>query len=134
MFRHAPQFDTEKIIEIYEKKDGVPVKYVCTTDLKNSDVPFDIFYRATPHPTFGNRYFGLFIHPVTKDVMIGNADMVEELNFDMIRDNDGEYWYSQSHHDCLFIDGGMIDGGRNYTRASGKIFSFKVKDGEFVAA
>ena len=134
MINHAPRFDTEKIIEIYEKKDGVPIKYVCTTDLKNSDVPFDIFYRETPHPQFGNRYFGLFVHPVTNGVMIGNADIVEDYTFDMIADNDGDYWYSQSHHDCLFIDGGMIDGGRVYTRASGKTFPHIVRNGELIPA
>jgi hypothetical protein len=134
MINHAPRFDTEKIIEIYEKKDGVPIKYVCTTDLKNSDVPFDIFYRETPHPVFGNRYFGLFIHPTTNDVMIGNADIVEDYVFEMIADNDGDYWYSQSHHDCLFIDGGMIDGGRVYTRSSGKTFPHIVRNGELIPA
>ena len=61
--KHAPVFDTKKAISYYENKDGVPIKYVCTTDLLASDLPVDIFYRKTPHPEFGNRYFGLYKNP-----------------------------------------------------------------------
>ena len=132
MFNHAPRFNTEQIIKHYEEKDGVPITYVCSTDLKNSDVPMDIFYRSTPHPQFGNKYFGLFIQPMTGSLMITNADHVENLEFGMIKDKDGKFWYSQSHHDCLFIDDQMIDGGRAYIRSSGPVQIFKVKDGVFV--
>lgn len=129
-FKHANIFDVQKVIEHYEKRDGVPITYVCTSDVAASDVPMDIFYRSTPHPQFGNKYFGLFYAPTTGAIMITNADNVESLNFDMIEDNDGNLWYSQSHHDCIFVDGKMIDGGRAYTRTSDHaIRSFKVKDG-----
>ena len=57
---HDPLFDTAKVEKIYSEKDGVPVKYVCTTDLRASDVPVDVYYRETPHPQFGNRYFGIY--------------------------------------------------------------------------
>ena len=132
--KHAPQFDTKKVCDIYSEKDGVPVKYVCTTDLKASDVPVDVFYRSTPHPKFGNRYFGLYTNVYAKNatIMIVNADMVEELEFGMITDKDGNYWYSASHHDCLFIDDKMIDGGRRYIRSSGVVEVFRIKDGEFI--
>ena len=53
--QHQSLFDTIKIEKLYSDKDGVPVKYVCTTDLNASDVPVDVFYRETPHPEFGNR-------------------------------------------------------------------------------
>jgi hypothetical protein len=132
MFKHAPQFDTKKVIEHYEKKDGVPITYVCTSDLTASDVPMDIFYRETPHPDFGNRYFGMFYQPMSGHIMITNADKVEELSFGMITDKDDNLWYSQSHHDCLFIDEQMIDGGRAYIRSSGPVRIFIVKDGQFV--
>ena len=77
--KHVPVFDTKKAISFYENKDGVPIKYVCTTDLLASDLPVDIFYRKTPHPEFGNRYFGLYKNPYADDarVMITNADAVE---------------------------------------------------------
>lgn len=134
--KHAPRFDTDKICSIYSKKDGVPVSYVCTTDLNVSDKPVDIFFRATPHPEFGNRYFGIFTQvsmmETSDDVLIVGADQVESYDFGMIESSDGEWWYSQSHHDCLMIDGKMIDGGRVYTRGNG-FEMFKIKDGEFVA-
>ena len=132
--KHAPIFDTKKVEQHYSEKDGVPVKYVCTTDLKASDVPVDIFYRSTPHPEFGNRYFGLYENVYAKNaqICIVNADMVEELEFGMVTDKDGKYWYSACHHDCIFIDGKMIDGGRVYIRSSGEVEVFKIKDGEFV--
>lgn len=131
MIKHRPQFDVDKIIEHYEEKDGVPIKYVCTSDLKNSDMPLDIFYRDTPHPQFGNRYFGLFIHPVGSQLMITDADHVEKLTFGMVSEDD-DLIYSQSHHECIFTKDGMIDGGRLYIRSSGPVRTFKVKDGQFI--
>ena len=130
LVKHAPVFDTKKAISYYENKDGVSIKYVCTTDLLASDLPVDIFYRESPHPEFGNRYFGLFWH--NKQVLITNADMVEDFEFGMIKDNDNKWFYSSSHHDCIFIDGKMIDGGRAYIRSTGLDGTFKIKDGQFI--
>ena len=135
--KHVPVFDTKKAISFYENKDGVPIKYVCTTDLLASDLPVDIFYRETPHPEFGNRYFGLYKNPYANDarIMITNADAVETSKryiFGVIEDKDGLLWYSQCHHDCLFIDGSMIDGGREYIRSTNLKGVFKIIDGEFV--
>jgi hypothetical protein len=62
--------------------------------------------------------------------MITGADYVEELEFGMVEDKDGDLWYSQSHHDCIFIDGNMIDGGRQYIRHTGDVQLFKVINGE----
>lgn len=127
--QHAPLFNVEKAAALYTEKDGVNVKYVCTTDLMQSDRPYDIFYRDTPHPEFGNRYFGLTM----KDdhMLITNADEIESYEFGMIKDKDDKLWYSQCHHDCLFIDGKMIDGGRVYIRSSGDVEIYKIKDGNF---
>ena len=128
--QHEALFDTAWLEEHYSNKDGVPVKYVCTSDLRTSDVPMDIFYRETPHPEFGNRYFGLYKHPVTKDIFITNADIVESFEFGMI-EVDGKYYYSQSHHDCKVVGNKMIDGGRAYTRSSGGTTSMELTDGNF---
>ena len=127
--QHESLFNTAKVEELYTKKDGVEVKYVCTTDLKTSDMPMDIFYRATPHPEFGNRYFGLFWNN-NKSVMITDADVVESLEFGMIKDN-GKYYYSQSHHDYKVIGEQMIDGGRQYIKSSGGAVAMRVKNGKF---
>lgn len=122
--------ETDKIIDHYSRKDGVDIKYVCTTDLRNSDMPADVFYRETPHPEFGNRYFGLFNS--SDGLMITDADIIEDFEFGMIKDKDNNWYYSSSHHDCLFIEGKMIDGGRQYIRSTGLDGVFKIKDGEFV--
>ena len=128
---HESLFKIEEVEKIYSEKDGVEVKYVCTTDLRASDVPVDVFYRATPHPKFGNHYFGIYHDHFRGHTMITNADIVEDLEFGMIL-VDGKYYYSQSHHDYKVVEGKMIDGGRQYIRSSGSTDVFKIQDGEFV--
>ena len=131
--QHEPLFDTAKVEEHYTQKDNTDVKYVCTTDLRESDRPMDIFYRSTPHPKFGNRYFGLFWGgPCGQHLMITDADIIESLEFGMI-EVDGKYHYSQSHHDYRVIKGKMIDGGRQYIRSSGDAISMLVKNSKFYA-
>jgi hypothetical protein len=144
--RHNPIFDTEKVATIYAKKDGVPVRYVCTSaPNQHASYAADIFYRLSPHPEFGNRYFGLYYNQTMgqAEVMITNADMIEDLTFEMI-EVDGEFHYSQHRHDYRDIGGGIaIDGGRAYYRSSFTDREFymncqrktlKVRDGEFVDA
>jgi hypothetical protein len=126
--QHESLFDTAKVEKLYTEKDGVEVKYVCTTDLKTSDRPMDIFYRATPHPEFGNYYFGILRH--NDQTMITNADVIESLEFGMI-EVDGKYHYSQSHHDYKVVGDRMIDGGRQYIKSSGGAVAMRVKNGKF---
>ena len=128
--QHESLFDTAKVEKLYTEKDGVEVKYVCTTDLRNSDIPADIFYRETPHPQFGNYYFGILRH--NDQTMITNADIVESFEFGMIEVN-GKYYYSQSHHDYKVVGDKMIDGGRAYIRSSGGTTSMRIKSGKFYA-
>lgn len=128
---HEPLFDTAKVEEIYGRKDGCEVRYVCTSDLRASDVPCDIFYRAEPHPDFGNRYFGLYWDSVRDCTMITNADIVESLEFGMI-EVDGKYYYSQSHHDYKVVENKMIDGGRTYIKSSGATV-MRITNGKFYA-
>ena len=128
--KHHPRFDIKKVIKHYEEKDKVAISYCCTSELTISDTPIDIFYRSTPHPEFGNRYFGLFSYD--GNVMIIDADVVETLDFGMITDKEGTYHYSECRHDYKEIDGQMIDGGRAYIRCSTGYELFKVKDGVFV--
>ena len=130
--QHESLFDTAKLEEHYSNKDQVEVKYICTSDLRTSDIPMDIFYRETPHPEFGNRYFGVYQHPVTKDIFITNADEIESFEFGMI-ENEGKYYYSQSHHDYKSVGGKMIDGGRAYTRSSGEYITLRIVNGKFTA-
>jgi hypothetical protein len=128
--QHSPLFNTKKAEELYTEKDGVEVKYVCTTDLRNSDIPADIFYRETPHPEFGNYYFGLLRH--NDQTLVTDADIVESFDFGMI-ESKGKYYYSQHRHDYKVIDDKMIDGGRAYIRSGAHdVDVFKIQDGEFV--
>ena len=132
--QHEPNFDVAIVTEHYSKKDGEPVTYVCTTDLVASDVPVDVYYRKTPHPEFGNKYFGLYHDHVRGHMMITNADVVESFEFGMI-EQDGKYYYSQSHHDYKTLDNGkMIDGGRQYIRSSkGCDVVLRIINGKFIA-
>ena len=136
---HRPIFDTKRVEELYSKKDGVPVKYVCTSAPNEfANYAADIFYRETPHPEFGNRYFGLYRnHDPASDgtIMITNGDMIEDLEFGMVKVN-CQYHYSQHRHDFYSVGNVSLDGGRAYFKRVGDISIpacwFKVKDGEFV--
>ena len=129
--KHEPIFKTDAMAEHYSKKDGVAVKYVCTSALSGEAQAMDIFYRDTPHPEFGNRYFGMFINQQDR-VMITNADIIDGAEFAMIEDSEGNLHYSAHRHDYKSVDGKMIDGGRAYIRSSGSVELFKVRDGEIV--
>jgi len=131
---HHPLFNTAEAEKIYSEKDGIPVKYVCTSaTYGTADFAADVFYRASPHPEFGNHYFGLYRNPYSNDatVMIVNADPIESFEFGMIED-DGKYYYSQHRHDYKEVGDKMIDGGRAYIRSSGQVDVFKIEDGKFV--
>lgn len=134
MIKHEPQFDTNKICKHYSEKDGVPVKYVCTSALGNEAQAMDIFYRDTPHPDFGNRYMGLYHHPMSGNLMITNADRIEQAEFGCVEDDDGNLQYSAHRHNYKkFENGNMIDGGRSYIRSSMcSVHMYVVRDGEMV--
>ena len=133
--QHSPLFDTAKVEKLYSEKDGVPVKYVCTSATsEHAAHAADIFYRETPHLEFGNRYFGLYKNPYSylALLMITDADQIESLDFGMIED-DGKYYYSQHRHDYKVVGEKMIDGGRAYIRSGAHAVQvLKIKDGEFV--
>ena len=140
--KHHPIYtDPKKVEKLYSEKDGVPVKYVCSSAKDSSAQAMDIYYRDTPHPNFGNRYFGLFYKydvtdPTNKWLMITNADVIEEVEFIMVEGTEG-WEYSQDRHDFRPIPGTStsIDGGRAYCRIVGDlslpIKTFVVRDGKF---
>ncbi len=133
MIKHDPLFDTDAVCEHYSKRDGVPIKYVCTTELMSNKYfagLYDIFYRDTPHPQFGNKYFALTHRD--GNVYISNADSVEDYPFSMISDG-SDYYYSRYRHDCVFTENDLfIDGGRSYARTNTETFQFIVSHGELV--
>ena len=126
---HYPITNIKKVEELYSEKDGVTVKHVCTTEFGDSIV--DVFYRDTPHPKFGNRYFAVLFRDNVP--YIANADEIENLTFGLVQNDDGDMEYSRSRHDYKkFKNGNMIDGGRDYIRSSGKVFVYVVRDGKMV--
>ena len=142
---HHPIFDTEVIIKHYSEKDGVEVQYICTSAPNEyADYAADIFYRETPHPEFGNRYFGLYKQRdynsklkimIANTIMIFNADNIENLEFGMVEGPDG-WEYSQHRHDYRQVGNVAIDGGRSYSRRVGDLSTpfkiMKVENGVFV--
>lgn len=134
MIVHENVFDIDKAIDHFRKKDGEDIKYVLTSEIHDRDVPeyWDIFYRDTPHPKFGNRYFGLRVS-FRDTVLICNADPIEGQYVTTITDSEGREHYSRHRHDFVDLGGdGFIDGGRQYVRArtGAKIKTYVVKDGE----
>jgi hypothetical protein len=134
---HRPNLDIERVCKLYSEKDGVPVTYVCTTALGDGTQAMDVFYRDTPHPDFGNRYFGLYRNQhFASDgmIMITNADKIEDLTFEMIKVND-QYHYSRHRHDFHSVGDVSIDGGRAYTKLVGNVnvprATLKVVNGQF---
>ena len=130
---HNPIFDTKTVADFYSEKDGVPVKYVCTSaPNEHATYAADIFYRETPHPEFGNHYFGLYNNNMGQ-IMITNADMIEDLEFTCIEDSNGDLHYSAHRHDYKVLDNdNMIDGGRSYVRTNtDNLFFKRVLNGEF---
>jgi hypothetical protein len=124
--KHYPITNISQAEKLYSEQDGVPVKHVCTTEFH--DVIADVFYRETPHPEFGNKYFALLFRD--DKLYIANADQVEDLTFGMVENDEGDLEYSQYRHDYKsFKNGNMIDGGRDYIRSSGKVRVFVVRDG-----
>ena len=135
---HRPILDTKRVCELYSAKDGVTVTYVCTSALGSEEWAMDIFYRETPHPEFGNRYFGLYHNPSFSSdgtIMITNADKIESVEFGM-KEHNGEWHYSRHRHDFYTVGDVSLDGGRAYFRCVGNVRSptkwLEVKDGKFV--
>lgn len=129
IIKHYPITKIDQAEKVYSEKDGVPVNHVCTTEF--GDVIADIFYRETPHPKFGNKYFCLFFRG--DDLYVANADSIENLTFGMVENDDRQLEYSQSRHDYKsFKNGNMIDGGRAYVRSSGEVKIFIVRNGKMV--
>ena len=136
--KHSPIFDTKRVCELYSKKDGVPVTYVCTSALGSEAMAMDIFYRDTPHPEFDNRYFGLYHNPSFSSdgtIMITAADKIEDAEFGMVEGPAG-WEYSQHRHDYRQVGNCAVDGGRAYFKRVGDLSApakyMKIVDGKFV--
>jgi hypothetical protein len=97
-----------------------------------NDTPVDVFYQPNPDLSKGHsHYFGMYHNGL--NVMITDAASAFSEPIVGILTDDGEVIVSRYRHDCVEKGDYMIDGGRDYTRASvGKFVNVTVKDGEFV--
>lgn len=131
MIVHKPITNIDKVIAYMAERDGVPIKYVCTTEIRGNNKPCDVYYRDTPHPKFGNSYFALTYYG--DSVIIMDADVVETYEFVCVMYNE-QYHYSSYRHDFVEVGGSAIDGGRAYTRmlGNGPFSRFRIKDGECI--
>ena len=111
----------EQQIRIAEDKYGAKyMGYWCTKrpDGKSwNERPVDVFYQPAPDVAKGHtHYFGLLIQGGT--LYITNAASAFEEPITGIICEDGEVIVSRYRHDYVEKDGRMIDGGRDYVRAS----------------
>jgi len=137
-FRHESIFSPENIAKIEEMKNA---KYVCDTCLFGKDgwinIPVAVFWNKDPAniPTGGSPWFGLFRRydvfapDAPPALMITNAISVHNNRMDAVVADDGEVVWSRYRHDCRFSQDktAWIDGGRDYTRWSGKGEMVKLK-------
>ena len=126
--KHTTLTQVDTVIETYKNTEGVDINYVCTTDLVTTDHPVDVFYRKEPHPQFGNNYFGLLIK--NDAIEIVNADMVTNLHFGMVENDDGLLEYSRTANEAkAFKNGNTISGGRVRIKSNAPCDIFKIVDG-----
>ncbi len=128
---HFSQGQIKVIEEKYSAKYMGPW---CTKRLNGNwnERPVDVFYQPNPDIEKGHKnYFGMFVQDGT--VWITDATSAFSDTITGIICEDGEVIVSRYRHDYVEKDGRMIDGGRDYVRASlHPSASVTVVDGNFV--
>ena len=124
----------EKGIGIIEDQYGAKyMGYWCTKNSRGgwNEQPVDVFYQPDPNKELGHsHYFGMFRQD--DEVMITNAESCFSEPLTGAVCDDGEVIVSRYRHDYIEKKGAMIDGGRDYTRAStGKLIRVNVVGSEF---
>ena len=108
------------------KPDGIAkienmynAKYVFESCLKTryggwSNYPVAIFYTEEAHPE-GSNYFGLYRDDYGRFMITNGISATEE--FDALQIGE-DIIYSRYRHDYREMNGGMVDGGRDYFKHS----------------
>ena len=138
MFIKTPEngyhFNKDGIVKIEDFYGAMYMGYWTIKEANGnwSNSPVDVFYQPNPDVSKGHsHYFGMYRDGLK--AMICNAESAFSEPITGILTEDGEVIVSRYRHDCVFKEGYMIDGGRDYTRSSGgKFVNVTVKDGEFV--
>lgn len=127
-------FGQEQIKVIEENYGAKYMGYWCTQRLNGgwNERPVDVFYQPNPDTEKGHtHYFGMFVQG--GDVYITDATSAFGDPITGIICEDGEVIVSRYRHDYVEKDGRMIDGGRDYVRASLHLSAtITVVDGEFI--
>lgn len=123
MFVKIPEdgywFKKAGIQKIEEKYGAKYMGYWCTQRPSGgwNESPVDVFYQPNPDTSKGHtNYFGMFVRD--ESVYITEASTAFKDPISGIVTDDGEVIVSRYRHDYVEKDGRMIDGGRDYTRAS----------------
>ena len=127
---HFDEIDLDIIEERYGAKY---MGYWCTKNLRGgwNERPVDVFYQPNPNKELGHsHYFGMFRQ--NTQVLITNAESCFSEPITGAVCDDGEVIVSRYRHNYIDKKGAMIDGGRDYTRAStGKLVRVNVVGSEF---
>ena len=121
--KRKPYYFTDKgITQIESMRNATYVGYWCGKTKYGSwaEQPLDVFYQQDPDVDAGHsHYFGLLISPLSKEILIVNAESCFSKTITGIVE-DGTVYASRYRHDCVFLPSGdMIDGGRDYLKVSG---------------
>ena len=114
-------FKADGIKKIEELKSAVHMGHWCTRapDGNWNEQPVDLFYVANPDISKGHsHYFGMFYRNHTLYITNGESAFPTDNNIIGVLADDGEVLVSRFRHDYQERKGAMIDGGRDYTRAS----------------
>ena len=89
-------------------------------DTEHDGLPVSVFYTILPQPfkTADSKYFSLHIDVDTQQLVIGNADWIEEQEFAGIIANNGDIIFSRNQYDRRVSadESVWIDGGRDFAR------------------
>tara|TARA_B100000989_G_scaffold217017_1_gene165310 strand:+ start:2735 stop:3139 length:405 start_codon:yes stop_codon:yes gene_type:complete len=130
MIIHHESLTEPKEVEQYYEQKGDSVRYCCTSELDEPDVPVDIFYRNKSFGDNTSRYFGLYWDKNNKQLAMMNADMVEGMTFAMI-ENDNNWYYSSTLSDEKAVGDKIIGGGRQQITGWG-FEIYRLEEGQFV--
>jgi hypothetical protein len=127
-------FSQSQIKGIEEKNNAKYMGPWCTQRLKGgwNERPVDVFYQPNPDTEKGHKhYFGMFIQDGTVWITDATSAFMDPITG--IVCEDGEVIVSRYRHDYVTKGDRMIDGGRDYVRASlHSSATVTVVDGEFI--
>jgi hypothetical protein len=138
LFVNTPEdgyyFKASGIKQIEEKYAAKYMGYWCTKSSRGgwNERPVDVFYQPNPNVELGHKhYFGMFVQNETPYICDASSAFAEPIGG--IVCEDGEVIVSRYRHDYVTKGDRMVDGGRDYMRASlHPSVTIAVSDGQFI--